>query len=170
MKKNVILSGILLAIVALSAGCAHYHTGAGNKLPFKTLYVAPAKNDSLAPQAQALLTGQVRNKILADSRIELKNEDNADATLEITICDFETNVGSTKGTDSIVANSLNVSLGVNITLEMQNKDEILLKNHHVSAEVEVLSQDGYEEAQYQAMPKLTQKLADKIYILISTPW
>lgn len=170
MKKNAILSGILLAIVVLSAGCAHYHTGLGNKLPFKTLYVAPAKNNSLAPQAQALLTEQIRNKIITDARIELKNEDEADATLEITICDFETNVGSTKGTDSVVANSFNVSLGVKIMLEMNDTGEVLLKNHSVSAEVEVFVKDGYEEAQYQAMPKLTQKLADKIYILVSTPW
>ena len=170
MKKNCILSVIVFTAVVLTAGCAHYHTGIGSKLPFQTLYVAPAMNESLAPQAQALLTEQVRNKIISDGRITLKNEDDADAVLEITICNFSTNIGTTKHTDSTVANSFNVILDGEVTLSMKDTGEVLITNHPVSASVEVLVNDEYEEAQYQAMPQVTQKLADQIYILVSTPW
>lgn len=159
-----------MLVVVLMCGCAHYHTGTGSQLPFQNVYIAPALNDSFAPQAQALITNQIRKKILNDARISLaKNSDQADATLDITLVDFRTAIGATKEHDSISAQTFNVTLDVKITLT-DSSNKVLIDRQNVSASVNVPTDGDYEETQYQTMPKLTQKIADKIYTLISTPW
>ncbi|MDR2720693.1 MAG: hypothetical protein LBB15_00175, partial [Puniceicoccales bacterium] len=53
-----------IVLCFLLCGCVCYQFGNESKLPFKTIYVAPVCNDSVVPQMQAVLSTQIRQKLL----------------------------------------------------------------------------------------------------------
>ena len=67
-----------LALLAFVGGCANYQLGTGGKLTFATLYLEPVANHTTLPQAQALVSSQLRERFLRDGRVTLVNS-SADA-------------------------------------------------------------------------------------------
>ncbi|MDR1433169.1 MAG: LPS assembly lipoprotein LptE [Puniceicoccales bacterium] len=168
MKKVFLLAPLLAAL--LSSGCMHYARGSGSHLAFARIYVAPVRNDSLAPQAQALLTKQVRRKLADEPNLEIAAEPESAAILEITIVKFEQTVASTDTNDTINAKSFNVQMSVTCTLKDGQTGKIYFKDHKLSDSVECHAVADYQEAKHQIMPKLTEKLATRICEAVCNPW
>ncbi len=84
------LPAFLLACLLLGlAGCAHYQLGTEGKPGFTTLFVEPVANKTLLPQAQTIVSTQLRQAFITDARVTLVNSAaEADATLSVTINDY----------------------------------------------------------------------------------
>ena len=152
----------ILAILLPFFGCVSYHPGIGANipLPFDRVYVAPVKNKSFAPQSQALLTKSVRNKLANQPGIKLAESPDNAAILEITI--IRVVYDDWKAYD--------VDMFVSCSLVDGKTGKVYFKDHKVSASVECRDRENYQEAKYQAMPQLVQKLADKICEDICNVW
>ena len=169
----------ILAVLLPFFGCTSYHPGIGANipLPFDRVYVAPVKNESFAPQSQALLTKSVRNKLANQPGIKLAESPDNAAVLEITIIRYgqssagyeyvEKQNGDKKYDDW---KAYDVNMSVSCSLVNGKTGKVCFKDRKVSASVECRDRENYQEAKYQAMPQLIQKLADKICEDICNVW
>jgi hypothetical protein len=159
-----------LGLFALTQGCAHYSKGSGSDLPFDRIYVAPVKNDSFAPQAQALLTKQIRSKLVNQTNLEIAPSPSNAAILEITITKFGQSIATTSRNDTVQAHSFDVKMTVVCTLRDSETEKVYFSDYSVSDSVECHGEGDYQGAKHQIMPQLTEKLAEKICEIVCNPW
>ncbi len=179
LRLASLLSLGLATLVAL--GCKSYQLG-GPELPFESIYVKPATNDSFAPQAQALLSGQIRDAFIRDGRLKLTtSEESADAVLLVNLTEYEREAASRARTDTVQARDFDLFLHAEISLYDQNRGDYMFEDREISersnAYVDNPYRDdsaddlqGFLQAEYQAMPRLTRDLARKIADEVLSPW
>ncbi|MCX6949009.1 MAG: hypothetical protein NTX39_04995, partial [Opitutae bacterium] len=82
-----LLSAIGLGLGLSSwTGCAHYQLGSEPKTKFASLFIAPVLSSVSLPQAQVLLTTQLREAFIRDGRVTLTDSaDTAEASLQISL-------------------------------------------------------------------------------------
>lgn len=166
--RALCLIGLLVATLASSA-CSSYQLGS-EPLPFKKLYVEPARNDSFAPQAQTLLTSQLMQTLMRDARVMLVTREEAEAILKITISDYERNISATQSTDTARARSYDLRLSARISLTNAHNGKAYFKNREVTTMVTAYADSGFQPAEYQSMPQLTRRLAERIRTETLSTW
>lgn len=164
------LGAMVLGAVVLT-GCAHYQLGSGAKPSFASLYVEPVENETLLPQARALLTTHVRSAFARDGRVVLANSaETADATLQITIRDYHREVASVQENDTGLARKFTLTLGVGCTLTDRRTGKTLFQNRLVRAERDAFTDGGQLQAEYQTVPLLAEVLARQITHTVLDVW
>jgi outer membrane lipopolysaccharide assembly protein LptE/RlpB len=166
------------ALVPVLGGCRSYQLGHPSELPFETIYVAPAKNESYAPQAQALVSAAVRKAILRDGRVKLiAQADEADAILELTISDYERRTGTRDPLDTSIAQDYDLILAVEIGLYDRRSGSYLIESKTLTdTTIAYLNNlytgeaDGLTQAERQAMPRLARDLGRKIADTVLSAW
>lgn len=152
----------LLALTVLS-GCANYHLGTGATPAFRTLYIEPVANRTLLPQAQALLSTQIREYFIRDGRVSVVNSaELADATLAVAISDYHREVAAGRADDTGLARKFNVTLGATCTLQDRRSGKAIFTQRPVQAVREVFTDSGQLQAEYQTLPLLADALAAKV--------
>ncbi len=170
MPLRLLVLGLIGTLLALG-GCAHYQLGTEGKLSFATLYVAPATNKASVPQAQAILTTQVRSALANDGRVTLANSpDSADATLEITIRDYHRTVASVQERDTGLARKFTLTLNVTCTLRDNRTHKVLFADRPISAERDAFVDGGQLQSEYQTMPLLAEALGQQIAHAVLDVW
>ncbi|HWA85797.1 MAG TPA: LPS assembly lipoprotein LptE [Opitutus sp.] len=151
--------------------CSHYQLGTGGKLAFSTVYVAPARNTSRLPQAQAILTTQVREALAQDGRVALANSPQAaDATLEIVIRDYHRDVASVRETDTGLARKFTLTLAVDCTLRDNRNGTVYFANRPIDTQRDAFVDGGQLQAEYQTVPLLAESIAKKITRAVLDVW
>jgi hypothetical protein len=177
------ICGILL--LSFLVGCSgRYQWGNPGTLEFKTVHVLPIANESFAPQAHAVLAGQLRDFIIRDGRLRLVNSaDAADALLEVTLVDYR-RTGSTRDpSDTTRVLTTDLQLEASINLLKGDSNEAWFRNRTVTASSSVYSSNLFAapgsvadlrqdtlEAEFQEMPNLTRELARRIADEILNAW
>lgn len=170
MSLRLHVLGLIGALLCFS-GCAHYQLGTGGKLSFATIYIAPATNKSSVPQAQAILTTQVRTALANDGRVALASSpDNADATLEITIRDYHRTVASVQERDTGLARKFTLTLDVTCTLRDNRTQAVLFADRPISAQREAFVDGGQLQSEYQTLPLLAESLGQQIAHAVLDVW
>lgn len=148
---------------ALIAGCAHYRLGTGAGPGFRTIFVEPVANRTLLPQAQSLLSTQLRESLARDARVQLVNSAaGADATLTVTIDGYRREIAAVREGDTGLARKFNITLGVSCTLRDNRGSRTIFENRPVSAMREAFTDGGQLQSEYQVLPLLAESLAAKI--------
>lgn len=164
----LLMAGLIFALLA--SGCARYQLGRQAEPPFRSIYVLPVSNASFAPQAQAILTQQIREAFLHDGLVRVENEDKADAVLEVVLKDFQENVVATRAEDSVLAEKLRLELVADCTLTDSSSGKIYFEDRPVSAAADSFPEDRSQQAEFRAMPVLTQNLARRITYEVLQVW
>ena len=174
----------MLALFALAfvSGCHSYQLGNPVELPFESIYIKPVSNDSFAPQAQALLSTQIRDAFIRDGRTKLvTSREAADAVLLINLTDYKRYAAARQSEDTTTAASFSLVLAAEVSLFNQNKgDYYFLKriiNESSSAYVDnpyatpaVAQTQDFLQMEYQAMPRLTHDLSRRIADEVLNTW
>lgn len=160
--------GILASILA--GGCARYQLGRHAEPPFRSIYVKPAANATFAPQAQSLLTLQLRENFIQDGLLQVESEAQADAILEIALSEFDSDVAATRQEDTEIAEKLRLKLVALCTLSDNRTGKIYFEARPISANVDAFPGDRSQQAEYQAMPVLTRNLARRISYEVLQVW
>src|SRR3954470_11852650 len=101
LKTRLLRASAAVVLIVSGFGCSHYHLGTEGKLAFRTLYIEPVANKTLLPQAQALMSTQLRECFARDSRVTLVNSsEGADATLNVTLDDYHRDVATVREGDT----------------------------------------------------------------------
>lgn len=161
----------LLALAALGlAACGHYQLGTGAKLRFSRLFIAPVTSDVLIPQAQALVTTQLREAFLKDGRVGLaESPEDADATLKVTLSGYQRDVTVAQTQDTGLARRFDVSLRAKVTLTDLRTKQVLFENRIITARRGVFTDSGQQQSEYQTLPLLAEILAqDAVHAALDT--
>lgn len=162
-------------------GCQSYRLGSPTKIAFDSLFIQPAQNASFAPQAQQLLSTQIRKSIIRDGRVSLSNHPSqADARLEVELLDYQRNLSAYRRDDIDLARSYSLTLLAKISLWDARQKVYLFKDRTVQAsqqsyvenpyQANAISAQNFNAAEYNSMPQLTHRLAVNISNEVLSPW
>lgn len=154
----------------LNTGCANYQLGTAGKLSFRTLYIPPIENKAQLPQAVAVITTQVREAFLRDGRVTLVNSPaEADATLSITLVRYARDIATARPDDTGLARKFNLNLTALCTLRETKEGKALFENRALVVEQQIFAtatpqqpDSDQLQAEYQSLPQLAARLADKV--------
>lgn len=170
LSKFGLLACLLFAVFAF-AGCSHYQLGTAGKLTFSSLYVAPVQNKTLLPQAQAIVSTQLRDAFVRDNRVSLVNSsDGADVSLEVVIRDYHRSVEAARSDDTGLARKFSLTLGVTCTLRDNRSGKALFTDRRIEVQRDAFTDSGQLQSEYQALPLLAQSLADKVSHTVLDVW
>jgi len=175
----ILLSAVLVfGGLLLLSGCG-YQLGTPQAAPlaFSTLYVAPVKMRALIPQADAILTGALREHFSRDGRVALAaHPDTADAILEITIRNYRRETATADPADTGLARKFTIVLLAEATLRAGAADTATGtgKTYFTARPIEVrrdiFADDGQQQAEYQILPIIARDLADKALHAVLDTW
>lgn len=177
-----IIALFALAALGFCAGCKSYQLGHPAELPFETVYIQPAKNDSFAPQVQALLSSEVRERVIRDGRVKLVADPNAaDAILTMTVTDYMRRGGSRSQSDTETAQDFDLILRVRLDLYDQVEGNYLFEGRRIEARTTSYVNNPYAgagatdtqgliQSEYNAMPQLARELGRKASDELLSAW
>ena len=168
MTPRFLLLAGLAAGLGLT-GCAHYQLGTEGKLAFATLAVEPVANRTLLPQAQAIVTTQLRAAFLRDGRVTLVNAA-ADATLTVVIKDYRRDMTAVREDDTGLARKFAVTLEVACTLRDNRSGKVLFADRPVSVHRDAFTDGGQLQSEYQLLPLLAAALAQQVAHTVLDVW
>ncbi len=151
-------------------GCAHYQLGLPGDLPFTSIFVKPVQNHSLAPQADALVTQNLREAFIRDGSLQLRPESGADVTLTVTLTRYERERAAVQESDSFLGRSYSVTLQARITIVDNRNGDVYMDKRNVEANDVVYVDGGLTQAEYHVMPVLAERLASKIRNAVISIW
>ena len=175
LRSSFLFSLSILSLFFLN-GCSQYEWSRPAP-PFKTIYVQPATNDSSAPQAQASLSAQIRQAFIRDGRLRLVSKPaEADAILQVNLTNYRRNTSARSSNDSELAAGFDLVLEARIALFDPSASKYLIKARDLSANTStfasdpITGDDNFSLSEYQAMPRLTNALANRIADEILGVW
>jgi hypothetical protein len=169
MPRSLFFLG-LFSLLAL-AGCANYQLGTGASPKFSKLFIAPVASDTLLPQAQALVTTQIREAFIKDGRVALvSSAEEADAVLKLTLSDYRREVGVVRPDDTGLARRYDVTLHARATLTTKPDGTTLFENRELVARRGVFTDSGQIPAEYQTLPLMAEKLASETVRAVLDTW
>ena len=164
-----VLFPVALLLSALS-GCSHYQLGTAGRLSFTSLYVEPASNQTLLPQAQAIISTQLREAFEKDGRVVLVGSpEAADATLQVHLRDYHRDVASVLENDTGLARKFTLTLEVTCTLRPRSGDA-LFTDRLIRVQRDAFTDGGQLQSEYQAVPLLAEALAKKVVHAVLDVW
>jgi outer membrane lipopolysaccharide assembly protein LptE/RlpB len=154
---------LCLTGVLLLSGCANYRLGTGGQVSFRTLYVAPVVNESNAPQTVAIVSTQLREAFLHDSRVILVNTpEEADATLTVHLLKYSREGQTRQTVDTGLIRKFDITLNAEATLRDNRNNKLLFDKRKVQATRQVFVDSGQLQAEYQNIPLLAETLAKNV--------
>ncbi|HWA27284.1 MAG TPA: LPS assembly lipoprotein LptE [Lacunisphaera sp.] len=161
LRFSSALLGLLATILWLS-GCAGYQLGTGSTPKFATLYIAPVTSEALIPQAQALVTTELREAFIRDGRVRLVNSaDEADAVLTVALAAYNRAVAVSRPDDTGLARRFDVNLTARATLTDNRTKQPLFTQRALEARRGVFTDSGLVPSEYQALPLLAGLIANE---------
>ena len=161
----------IVGCIGLLAACSNYQLGTGGKVKFTTLFIAPVKSTTLIPQAQVLVTTQVREAFIRDGRVALVDSpDAADAVLQITLTGYDRSVAVTRSDDTGLARRFDLALQARAKLTDNRTKQIYFDQRPLTAKRGVFVDSGLVPAEYQTLPLLAEQLASETVHAVLDVW
>jgi hypothetical protein len=165
-----LFTGLLTGLLAFS-GCAHYQLGTGAKVKFSTLFIAPVTSTTVIPQAQVLVTTQLREAFIHDGRVTLVDSaDEADAVLNISLTGYNRTVAVSQTGDTGLARRFDVTLQAKASLTDNRTKEAYFVQRPLSATRGAFTDSGLVPAEYETLPLLAEKLATETVHAVLDVW
>lgn len=171
--------GFILALCLLT-GCNSYQLGSpGEQLPFESIYIKPVANRSFAPQAQVIVSAQLREAFIHDGRVKVvANEQDADAVLAVTLTEYDRSGAARSSVDTALADNFDVLLTASVSLLSQPGNEYFFKDRSVEARTNAYLTNPYAESQIvayqlserQAMEQIARQLARDVTDTVLSFW
>jgi hypothetical protein len=177
-----LLAILVIFTAVLISGCKSYQLGNPTELPFDSIYIKPVTNDSFAPQAQALISSQIRDIFIHDGRTKLvTSSEAADAVLIVNLTEYKRHAAARRSVDTTMAANFSLTLSAEVSLFNQNKGEYYFQERMIQKSSNAYVEDlyaspgdsqtqGFLQSEYQAMPRLTRDLARRIADEVLNPW
>jgi hypothetical protein len=170
---------VSIVVLCLFNGCANYQLGSSATPPFKSIYIKPATNYSFAPQAQAIVSAQIREAFIRDARVKLVTKQaTADAVLFVDLTAYDRNAGARNDQDTVIADDFDIRLTADISLLDQAAGEYLFQERSVQARAHAYTGNpyaesdisSYQQGERQAIAQLARDIARQITDEVLSPW
>jgi hypothetical protein len=176
---RLILAVYTASVLLWGSGCANYKWGNPTELNFTSIYIQPTQSETFAPQAQAVVSSQIRKAFIQDGRVALVSDaKHADAVLAVRLIDYTRTGGARRSEDTIVAQNFNISLGAEISLYSADQSRVYISKRalnqssiaHIGNPYSPDNSGGYLASEYDAMPRIARGIARKIVDEVLSPW
>jgi len=168
-----------IVVLGLFSGCANYKLGSSAEIPFKSIYIKPTTNHSYAPQAQPIVSAQIRETFIHDARVKLvASEEEADAVLYVDLTKYDRTAGARNSNDTVRANTFDVRLVAEVSLYSNTRGDYLFKERQIQADTNAYIGNPYTEGEIisylqserQTMTQLAREMARKVTDEVLSPW
>lgn len=167
----MLLGALVLASSLLSPACSHYQLGTRTRLAFATLYVAPVENRALLPQAQAVVSTEIRDALEKDGRVTVvAAPESADAVLHVSLVKYDRDVVATSETDTALAREFALNLQASCTLTDRRTGKPYFTNRLLLVSRNAFTDSGQLQSEYRTLPLLAEALADKVAHTVLDVW
>ena len=128
------------------------------------IHLTTVINEAKVPQAVAVVTTQIREAFLHDSRVILVNSpEDADATLTIRLVKYSRETQTSDRVDTGLARKFDVTLNAKATLRDNRDNKLIFENRKIDAIRQVFTDAGQQlQAEYQNVPLLAETLAKNV--------
>ena len=161
----------LLCLLGLVGACANYQLGTSAKVKFATLFIAPITSTTAIPQAQVLVTTQLREAFSRDGRVTLVDSpEAADAVLHLTLSGYNRTVAVARPDDTGLARRFDLTLQASATLTDTRSKKPYFSQRPLTAKRGVFTDSGLVPAEYQTLPLLAEQLANETLHAVLDVW
>lgn len=161
----------LAAAMLLAGGCASYQLGSPSNPTFDTVFVPPVANDSFMPQSRAAVTTAVREAFARDGRVELAaNAGSAGRVIEIRLTDYSREMATALPSDTALARKFVLTLNAEVRVVDPANREAQITPVAISVSVDAYTDSGQQQAEFQAVPQLADKLATEVVHRVLDVW
>jgi Lipopolysaccharide-assembly len=151
--------------------CANYRLGTGAKTTFSTLFIAPVECKVLIPQAQVLVTTQLREAFIHDGRVTLVDSaDAADAVLRVSLIGYDRTVAVAQTNDTGLGRRFDLALKAHATLTDNHRTQTYFTDRTLTATRGVFIDSGLVPAEYETLPLLAEQLANESLHAVLDVW
>jgi rRNA maturation endonuclease Nob1 len=161
-----------LLVLALS-GCAGYRVGdiSGRNLQgVRSVYVPVAKNDSLEPDLQVILTDAIIQRFNSDGTLEVNQTENADSELDVTISTVVTSAIASSANNILVTAEYQLTITAKVTYVNRRLGRKIFENAEATGNTTFFTQADIQEGERQALPLAAQDLANNAVKLVTEGW
>lgn len=138
-------------------------------MSFTSLYIEPVSNRTFLPQAQAIISTQIREAFAQDGRVTVAvSPETADAVLEVRIQDYHRDVASVLENDTGLARKYTLTLEVACTLRSKGTNQF--ENRRIRVQRDAFTDGGQLQSEYQTLPLLAEALAKKVTHTVLDVW
>ncbi len=171
MRKSYLIHISLFAfLISLFSGCTRYQLGSHTDFPFKTIYIQPVSNKSFAPQSQAIISRLITREFERDGRLVIASKETSEVTLITNLLEINRTFDASTEDDTRFARKIVITLIADCTLIDTSTGQPYFSNRKVSATTDTYTDSGHIQAEYQAIPVLSQRLASNISHLVLDIW
>ncbi len=169
--RPMLTMAVLSLCVLATTSCSNYQLGTGAKTKFSTLFIAPVSSKVVIPQAQALITTQLREAFIRDGRVSLADSpEAADAVLTISLTGYDRTVAVSRADDTGLARRFDVTLQAQATLVDNQNKKTYFAERPLRATRGVFTDSGLVPAEYENMPLLAEQLAKETVHAVLDVW
>jgi hypothetical protein len=154
--------------------------GTEGRLDFTTLYIEPVANRANLPQAQAIVTTQLRDVFEKDGRVTLVNSPQAaDATLTVVLTNYRRDVAAVRETDTGLASKFTLTLTAVCALTNNRAHKPYFENKTIAAKREAFTDNGVPasspignqlQSEYNTLPLIASSLATSVSHAVLDVW
>lgn len=177
--KRTAFSLVLLIASLLVASCATYQRGNPGKTEFATVYIKPVVNDSSFPLLESSLTARTRKAINETGFLRSEDKNQAETILEVSISDFDRDVTAIQQSD--LGREKKVMLEMEISMSLfqsdaentpifENKTFMVRQDIFTDSDIATNNFTNQVDAEHQATPELSRKIATRIAEILSETW
>ena len=169
--KPVFVAGFAGLCIFLSASCANYQLGTEAKVKFATLFISPVASKTVIPQAQVLVTTQLREAFIRDGRVALVDSaEAADAVLQVSLVGYDRTVAVSRADDTGLARRFDLNLQAQATLTDNHNKKTYFAERTLNAKRGVFTDSGLVPAEYETLPLLAEQLANEAVHAVLDVW
>jgi hypothetical protein len=163
---------LFLCLAALS-GCAGYRVGnvSGRDLQgVHSVYVPVAKNASLEPDLQVVVTNDVIRRFENDGTLTVNPSLDADSEFDVTIESVTREPLRSSSNDILITTEYSLTINATCTFVNRKLGKKIFENVTVTGSTTFFTQADINEGQRQALPLASEDLAINAVKLVTEGW
>ncbi|MEM9160480.1 MAG: LPS assembly lipoprotein LptE [Verrucomicrobiota bacterium] len=155
----------------LFGGCATYKIQDAGSPSYANVFVKPIRNDSTFPVLEATLTSSIRKAVDETGFISSVNENEADAILEIILQRVNRETLAVQAQDLGRGRKFELQFNLLCSLYKDGtQTAAYFANRPLIVRQDIFADSGQVNAEYQATPEVSRKIATQIANLLTDVW
>ena len=162
-----LLTGFL---AVLTSGCAGYHLGPTQSLPYRSVAVLMCKNKTLNPQLEAQVTNAIIKRFQTDGTLRIESATEADIVITGQITKFHRHELRAVQTDVNAPREYRVTIEVRIEARVRGSGELVFEPALIKGHADTFIGTDLQSADAQVLPLIADDLAKRVVPLLAERW
>ena len=169
MKTGSVLFLAFLALLA--GGCASYEIKDSGSPSYANVHVKPVLNNSTFPVLEATLTSSIRKAVDDTGFLRTASANSADAILQVTVDRVKRDTLAVQGSDLGRGRKFELQFELSCSLYKDvSQTAAHFTNRPLVIRQDIFADSGQVNAEFQATPEVSRKIATQVANLLTDVW